>query len=832
MAKAATAARRAASIAAGAAAQLTARHPRHALLAAIVAGLLLGPRWPAATAAAALTILLLAREATLALAAIAALLLGAAIADVRLAALDRTALTPLLGAPVDVRATLLEHPRPRSFGTYVAAITLRSQPGRGERVLVRAPSHVRWPARSEPGIELRIRGRLAELGSFDAYERRRNAHAQLRASTIRATGRRRGGLPAALDAVRARTERALTSGLPPPQGALARGMVLGQDGALTAGVRDDFRATGLAHLVAASGANVLLLATLVLAIGTALGLGLSARLWLAIALVVAYVPLAGAGPSIQRAGVMGAAGLIAALAGRLSSRWYALLLAAAVTLAWNPRAAEDPGWQLSFAAVLAMLALVPSLTARMRRARVPRGLAEALAVTAAATLGTAPLIALHFERLSIVSLPVNLLAAPAVAPVMWLGTIAGALAQVAPWLAAPFAQVAMLPLAYLTWLAERAAMLPFAEVELPSPGPLGVVGAYAGAGAAALAWRRIRAARSGQEPSPASRARRRAAIVAVTAAAAAALILATRPPAPPRDLTISFLDIGQGDATLIQHGRAAVLVDTGPADGPILARLRAAGVRRLDLLVATHAALDHDGAAAAVLDEIPVAMVLDGEEATAATAQPVAGSSTAARPATAQPGAGSATAAPATAAGLAGAPQSAPLATGPFGARASASIATLTTRRHVARTPSDAGQLLRVGALELRVLWPHRDPPAARGAEPNDRATVIHLRDGDFDMLLTADAESNVTAGLDLPQVDALKVAHHGSEDPGLPDLLRRLRPRVAVISCGAHNLYGHPTPDTVAALTAAVPIVRRTDRDGTVRLRVHDGRMSVDGSS
>jgi competence protein ComEC len=251
-------------------------------------------------------------------------------------------------------------------------------------------------------------------------------------------------------------------------------------------------------------------------------------------------------------------------------------------------------------------------------------------------------------------------------------------------------------------------------------------------------------------------------------------------------------------------------------------------VRRLDLLVATHAALDHDGAAAAVLDEIPVAMVLDGEEATAATAQPVAGSSTAARPATAQPVAGSATAA----AGLAGQPQAAPLATGPFGARASASIATLSSRRHVARTPSDAGQLLRVGALELRVLWPHRDPPAARGAEPNDRATVIHLRDGDFDMLLTADAESNVTAGLDLPEVDALKVAHHGSEDPGLPDLLRRLRPRVAVISCGARNLYGHPTPDTVAALTAAVPIVRRTDRDGTVRLRVHDGRMSVDGSS
>ena len=119
-----------------------------------------------------------------------------------------------------------------------------------------------------------------------------------------------------LDGVRARTERALTGGVPAPQGALARGMVLGQDGALTDDVREDFRATGLAHLVAASGANVILLATLVLALGAAIGLGLSARLWLAIALVAAYVPLAGAGPSIQRAAVMGIAGLVAALAGR------------------------------------------------------------------------------------------------------------------------------------------------------------------------------------------------------------------------------------------------------------------------------------------------------------------------------------------------------------------------------------------------------------------------------------------------------------------------------------------------------------------------------------
>ena len=736
-------------------------HPRHALLAALVAGLLVAPRSPALLAVAVALVLLAAQPGALALGMIAALLAGAALADLRLAAIERSNL--VVPAQITARATLLEHPRKRAFGTRVAAARVR-----GERVLIKVPARVRWPAAAAvPGAIVAVQGRLAALVRQDEHERRRGTHAILRAETIRATGAHRGGLLGGLDGVRARTERALTGGIPAEQGALARGMVLGQDGALTEDVREDFRATGLAHLVAASGANVILLATLVLALGTAAGLGLSARLWLALVLVAAYVPLAGAGPSIQRAGVMGAAGLVAALAGRPASRWYALLLAAALTLAWNPHAAADPGWQLSFAAVLSLLALVPALRARLGAAGLPPMLTEALAVTIAATLGTAPLIALYFERLSLVSLPANVLAAPAVAPVMWLGTIAGSLGQVAPALAAPVAALAALPLGYLTWLAERAAALPFADIAVPSPGPLGVLATYGAAAAAALAWRRM---------PPNHRRRARAGLALAMIAGVTAFALLARPPGTPRDLTISFLDIGQGDATLIQHGAATVLVDTGPPDGPVLARLRKAGVRRLDLLVLTHDATDHGGAAAAVLDALPVGLVLDGEEATV-----------------------------------------------------QAAVRELAAAHRVRRIASDAGQILRAGSIELRVLWPRRLPAAPAGAEPNDRATVLHVRDGTFDLLLTADAESNVLAGLALPQVEALKVSHHGSDDPGLPAVLERLRPRAAVIEVGAHNSYGHPTPATLAALREArVPIVRRTDRDGTVRITVRDGRMEV----
>lgn len=143
--------------------QVVARHPRHLLLAMLVAGLLAGPRSPPASIAVAMTALALARSGTLALGAVAALLAGAAIADARLAALDRSALAPLINRELRATATLLEHPRKRTFGVRVAAARLLSGAGRGERVLLLAAARVRWPRHAQPGTELHIRGGLARL---------------------------------------------------------------------------------------------------------------------------------------------------------------------------------------------------------------------------------------------------------------------------------------------------------------------------------------------------------------------------------------------------------------------------------------------------------------------------------------------------------------------------------------------------------------------------------------------------------------------------------------------------------------------------------------------
>jgi competence protein ComEC len=160
---------------------------------------------------------------------------------------------------------------------------------------------------------------------------------------------------------------------------------------------------------------------------------------------------------------MGAATTVAALAGRPASRWYALLLAAVATLALNPRASADPGWQLSFAAVVAIALLAPALR-RALVARIPGPLADATAMTAAATLGTAPLLAIHFHQLSLVGIPANLLAAPAIAPITWLGMLAATLGQLSPALAAPLNALNAYPLAYVAWVAHAAASVPHASL--------------------------------------------------------------------------------------------------------------------------------------------------------------------------------------------------------------------------------------------------------------------------------------------------------------------------------------------------------------------------------
>lgn len=736
------------------------RHPRHLALAALVAGLLCGAHGPGGIAAGIVAtgvvgVVLRPRRAVAA-GLVVAVAAGGAAAVLRVAALAPQDPAPAGGRAVDGDVTLTDPVRTGAGGARTGLVALDGAP-----VLLRLPRGPARPAAGPPvGTVLRVAG---ELRPPDRHARLLRAHAVLHARTVAVTGRRRGGWAGGVDAARDRAGRALAAPLRTPDAALLRGMVLGDDSALPVTTREALRDAGLSHLVAASGQNVLLLCTLVLGLGAVVGAPWRARLLGALALVAVYVPLAGGGPSIQRAGVMGAAGLVAALAGRPSSRWYAVLLAAAATLALDPRAAGDAGWRLSFAAVLGILALAPRLRDDLVAARLPRPLAEVTAMTVAATLATAPVLAATFGETSAAALPANVLAAPLVAPVMWVGFVAAAVGQVAPAAGRELAALTALPLAGILAIGRHAAALPAATLAAP---PVAVTAVCALA-CAAIAVPRTRAVAG----------------AAGLAVVAAALALAPSPRpvlATPAGVRVSFLDVGQGDATLLQDGPHAALIDTGPPGGPILERLREAGVHRLDLLVLTHAQDDHLGAAATLLRRLPVGVVLDGRDGV-------------------------------------------PSATGAAAARAAAA-------RGVRLVAPRAGQVLRLGRLRLDVRSPApADGPPDPGADPNDRAIVLEARaPGGTRLLLPADAESPVLAGLGLGAVDVLKVAHHGSEDPGLGPLLAVLRPRLAVVSAGAGNRHGHPRAGTLGALRASGVQVLRTDRDGTVVLDLHGPVLRV----
>jgi competence protein ComEC len=266
------------------------------------------------------------------------------------------------------------------------------------------------------------------------------------------------------------------------------------------------------------------------------------------------------------------------------------------------------------------------------------------------------------------------------------------------------------------------------------------------------------------------------AVIAVFGLATAAVL---GDPAPPGSLTVRFLDVGQGDATLVQHpDGTAVLFDGGPPEGGVTRLLRRAGVRRLAVVVATHASRDHHGGLVDVLARYPADMLLDGGDGSA------------------DPG---------------------------FQAvRAEAD------RRGVRRVVATAPLTLHAGGLVIDILSPPPRAPGPAPEDPNPRAVVAVVSAGAFDLLLSSDAESEALLPLDLPDVEAMKVPHHGSADPGLPSVLERLRPQIAAIEVGP-NTYGHPTPSTLAALDRAGVTTYRTDRHGTVTLTLERGSMQVE---
>jgi len=406
----------------------------------------------------------------------------------RLQVLGRSALASEAGQAGVVVARTIEPPRRGRFDVRVQADIVR---WRGEslheRVLLKLPA-----TRAPPqGATISALATVRPPAEYErTWLRRHGVHVVLRATSVRVL-RNRGGLA---DRLHAWLGRASTPGLAGERRAVLEGVVLGEDGGLSDALKQRFRASGLYHLLAVSGGNVVVVAMGAVASARLVGIGRVGGEALALVAIAAYVLAVGAQPSVVRAGIAGGLASLAWITGRQSDRVHALLLGAVALLAWNPWNLLDPGFQLSFAAVGAIFTLTPRFRRVLDGYPVPSFLADCIAVSAACGLATAPISWLHFRAIPVLSVPANAAAALIVAPMLAFALLAAMLPPVGPllaWLAGWCA-------AYLAACARFFGGLPGAQARSPA-----AVAALASGVlfAAAYAWRRGERAEAGLSPS-------------------------------------------------------------------------------------------------------------------------------------------------------------------------------------------------------------------------------------------------------------------------------------------------------------------------------------------
>ncbi|GLY90050.1 ComEC/Rec2 family competence protein [Actinoallomurus iriomotensis] len=399
--------------------------------------------------------------------------------------------------------------------------------------------------------------------------------------------------------------RAAASHLPGDQRGVLPGLVDGDTSLLRPDLADAFEKAGLTHLMAVSGENLSLVLGAVLGLGRFAGLGRRAGPLLAGAAIVGFVVLARPSPSVLRAAVMGGIALIAVVGGRERQGVPALCAAVLVLVLADPELARSYGFALSASATAGILVLAPAWRDRLS-GRMPRGLAEALAVSAAAHLACAPLLAMLGTGVSLSAIPANLLAAPAVAPATLLGVLAATVAPFSLGVARLVVWPAGLAVGWITGVARFFASMPYAVIGWPA-GLTGVALLFAAVVVGALVFRR-----------PVARGIAAAVLAGVVLVAVGMHVLA--PSWPPRGWLFVVCDVGQGDglALFTGPGQAAV-VDAGPDPLAMDRCLRDLGVHAVPLLVLTHPHADHIDGLPGVLRGRAVGTVVispdsDGEE--------------------------------------------------------------------------------------------------------------------------------------------------------------------------------------------------------------------------
>ena len=582
----------------------------------------------------------------------------------------------------------------------------------------------------------------------------------------------------AAEAVRRHVRRTLARHVPGLEArSLLHALLLADRSRVEAGTLEAFRRTGLMHLLAVSGLHVGLVGgVLYLLLKPLLGrLGLRRRQveWtralVTLSILAVYVLVAGASVSIRRAFLMVALLIVGRPLERPSDALNTLGVAAVVILLGRPAALFDVGFQLSFGAVAALVTLTPLLTGwlpeTVRRSKLGMVVAGSVVTSVAATIGTAPALLAHFGRLPIGGIVLNVPAIPLTAATLGSGLGCALLAPVPP-LAAAFGALADVSGRLLIALTETG------DVGLGGVAAEGFLEAPTAILASALA---VLALALWMRPLARNRA-----MVAAGACLAVGLWTGFAQGEARRGLDVVFLDVGQGDATLVSTpaGRH-VLIDAGlrspyvdEGERTVLPHLERFGVRGLDALVLTHADADHVGGARSVLEAVPVGrLVVNG-----------AGGET----------------------------------------DLWRSVLEAADSLGVPVESVGAGDTLNVDpAVRIRVLG-----PAGPMSSPNDASVALRLEHGRTRWLLTGDAEAAGEADLvahfpDLLGADVVKVGHHGSRTSSTPTFVDATRePSFAVVSVARRNRYGLPDEEPLARWASTGAAVLLTSAEGAVWLR------------
>jgi competence protein ComEC len=573
---------------------------------------------------------------------------------------------------------------------------------------------------------------------------------------------RPGTLLRAADRVRA-SIRASVAGRPDGPRALVPALVDGDDAGMPTELTEAFRTSGLTHLLAVSGTNLTLVVGSLLLLARWSGVRARGLVVVGVLGVLGFVLLARPEPSVLRAAAMGSVALLGM--GTHGRRRGPQALGAAVLLLLlvDPWLAVTPGFALSALATAGILWLAPGWRDRLRR-WLPLWAAEAIAVPLAAQLACTPLVAALSGQVSLVAVVANLLAAPAVGPATVLGLgggIVGLLSgTVGRWVALPATWCA----GWIITVAVRSAGLPVAAVAW-SAGPAGIATLTVLCAVCCLFLGVFLA--------------RRASSLALSALMVGALLVPLPSPGwPPRGWVLVACDVGQGDGLVLDAGPGTgVVVDAGPDPASMDHCLRRLGVRRIPLLVLTHFHADHIGGLAGALRGRTVGAI----EVTAQD-DPASGA---------------------------------------------AEVHDEAARAGVPLRVASYGETGRLGQLRWQVIAPSQPPPADSDSPPNDASLVLLVQTRGIRILMMGDEETGSQARLMREtggvRADVLKVAHHGSARQD-PDLVRATGARLAVISVGLDNDYGHPAPSLLALLRDARMRVERTDQDGDVAVVVRGG--------